>query len=170
MGMKLWRSISINRPRSIVLKGCCYEFSCRLRCMNIADARLRVALQFMQRNANTFTMSITHTLITTNKSSDRHRLWRRERRIPSCAMFCAGDLLAVLVFVGSRWLMLDELRSTLWMLAFAQSCKLLISDCAVQTPLTRKLSLPFTVSLPITAPVVLLLRRELSRMVCAGLR
>jgi hypothetical protein len=46
-------------------------------------------------------------------------------------MFCAGDLLAVLVFVGSSWLMFNETRNTLWMLALDQSSKMLISDCAV---------------------------------------
>ena len=167
--MKLWRSISIYGTSGVMLEGCCDELACCLRRMDIADSRLRVAFQFMQRNANTFTMRFTHTFITTNKGCERYRLRCRERRIPSCAMFCAGDLLAILVFVGSRWLMLDELRSTLWMLTFAQSSKLLISDCAMQTPLTRKPSLPLAVSLLVAAPVVLLLRRELSRMVCAGL-
>ena len=55
------------------------------------------------------------------------------------------------------------------MLAFAQSSKLHIADTALQAPLVCKTSLPFAVTLLVTAPVVLLLRCELSRMVCTGL-
>src|ERR1700761_8398004 len=51
--MKLRSSITINRASRIVLKGGSNEFSSRLRRMNIANARLRIALQFVQRYANT---------------------------------------------------------------------------------------------------------------------
>ena len=36
-------------------------------------------------------------------------------------MLYAGDLLAVFVLVGFRWLVLDKLRADLWMLSLAQS-------------------------------------------------
>ena len=119
MGMKLRCCVSINRTRGVMLEGCRYKLASRLRRMNIADASLRVVLQFMQGNANTFTMCITHTLVTTNKSRYRYRLRRRERCIPPCAMLRARDLLAILVLVGSFRLVLNELRGAYWMLSFA---------------------------------------------------
>ncbi len=66
MGMELGSCISINRPCGVMLEGCCGKLASRVRRMNIADACLRIPLQLMQRNANTFTMRITHTFITTN--------------------------------------------------------------------------------------------------------
>lgn len=161
--------VSIDRARGVMLEGCCDKLAGRLRRMNIANASLRVAFQFVQRNANTFAMCITHALIATNKSRHRYRLWRRERSIPTCTMFCTRNLLAIFVLIHSRWLMPHKLHLTDWMLAFTQQLELLICNRAMQTPFTRELSLPFTVSLAITTPVVLLLRRELSRMVCASL-
>lgn len=119
MGMKLRRCVSINWTRSVMLEGCCYKLSSRLRRMNIADAGLRVVLQFMQCNANAFAMCFTHTLITANESCYRYRLWCGERRIPTCAMFRAGNLPAILVFIGSCRLVLNELRGAYWMLSFA---------------------------------------------------
>ncbi len=119
MGMKLRGCVPINRTRGVMLEGCRYKFAGRLRRMNIADASLRIVLQFMQRNANAFTMCFTHTLITANESRYRYRLWCGERRIPTCTMFRAGNLLAVLVLIGSCRLVLNELRGAYWMLSFA---------------------------------------------------
>jgi hypothetical protein len=95
--------------------------------MEVPDASLRVAFQFMKRNTNTFTMCASHAFIATHKRSKRNGLRRRERRIPSCTMFCARDLLAIFVLVGLCWLMPDKLHGVLWMLPFAQPCELLIS-------------------------------------------
>src|SRR5579884_2514016 len=110
MGMKLGSCVSINRSCGVMLERCCDELASRLRRMNIADASLCVAFQLMQRDADAFTMCITHALIATHKRSKRNGLWCGERCIPSCAMFRARDLLAMLVLIGSRRLMLDELR------------------------------------------------------------
>ena len=46
MGMKLGRSIAIDRPGRVVLESGGDEFSGRLRGMDIADPRLRVSLKF----------------------------------------------------------------------------------------------------------------------------
>src|SRR5580698_7749462 len=167
--MKLRSSITINGPGCIVLKGSSNKLSSRLRRMDIANACLRVALQFVQRHTNTLTMRFAHTLITTYERSERNRLRRGECCIPSCTMLRARDPLAVFIFVGSGWLMLDKLFGTLWMLPFTQSCKVLVSDYALQTPFMCKFSLPLAMSLLVAAPVVLLFRNELTRMICAGL-
>src|SRR5277367_2157922 len=154
--MKLRSSITINRTGRIVLKGGSDEFSGRLRCMNIADACLRVAFEFSQRRVNTFTMRFAYTLITTHKRGERNRLRRGECRIPSGAMLRAGDLLAIFIFVGSCRLMLDKLCGIVRMLSLTQSCKVLISYCASKTPLVCELSLPLAMVLLIVTPVVLL--------------
>ena len=169
MSMKLWRSITIYRTGGVVLECGSDEFSGRLRRMNIADARLRVAFQFSQRYANAFTMRFTHTIITAHKRSQRNGLRRGESRIPSGAVLRAGDLLAVFIFVGSGWLMLDELYAALRLLAFAQARKVRVIHRALQTPLTRKPSLPLAVPLSVAAPVILVFRSELARVVRTGL-
>ena len=53
-------------------------------------------------------------------------------------MFDACDFLAVLVFVGSCRLMLDKLRAAFWMLAFAETRKVLGSNRAFETPLLAR--------------------------------
>jgi hypothetical protein len=114
-----------------MLEGCGDELACCLGRMNVTDASLCVPLQFMQRNANTFAMGFTYTIITTYKGRERNRLRCRERRIPSRAMLRAGDLLAIAIVVGLRRLMLDELRIALWMPTFAQTSKLFSPYAAV---------------------------------------
>jgi hypothetical protein len=71
--------------------------------------RLRVTLQFSKRDADTFTVRLADTIIASYKGSKRNGLRRGECGIPSRAVLHAGDFLALLVFVGARWLMLDEL-------------------------------------------------------------
>src|SRR5208337_1180610 len=80
-------------------------------------------------------------------------------------MFDAGDFLAVLVVVGLRRLVLDELRAAFRMLSFAQSSKVLGTNGITQSPLLGKPSLPLAMHLRVTAPVVLLLRHKLARVV-----
>jgi len=66
-------------------------------------------------------------------------------------------------------LVLDELRAALRMLAFTQAGEVLGAHFAMQTPLLRKPALPLTMSLLVAAPVVLLFRGELARVIRAGL-
>ena len=65
--------------------------------------------------------------------------------------------------------MLDELRVVFRVPAFAQASELFSADIAAQAPLLREPALPLAMPMLVTAPVVLFLRRELSRMICAGL-
>ncbi len=44
VGVKLRCRISLNRPRRVILEGCCNELVCRLKRMDIADTSLCVAL------------------------------------------------------------------------------------------------------------------------------
>ena len=89
--------------------------------MDVADARLRVTLQFSKSNADTFTVRLPDTVIASYKGGKRNGLWCGECGIPSRAVLHAGDFLAVLVFVSARWLMLDELQAAFRMLAFSQA-------------------------------------------------
>src|SRR5271155_1621949 len=119
--MKLGRGIATNGTGGVMLEGRGDKLTCRLRRMDIADASLCVPLQLLQRNANTFAMRFTHATIAAYKGSQRNGFRRGERRIPSCAMFRTGDLLAVLILVSSGGLMPDELGIALGMPTFAQA-------------------------------------------------
>ena len=87
VSMKLRRGIAIHRTSGVMLEGRGDELARRLRRMDVADARLGIPLQFIQRYANTFAVRLTYTIIATHKGGERNRLRRRECRIPSGAMF-----------------------------------------------------------------------------------
>jgi len=163
--VKLGCCVAIHGASSIVLEGRGDEFSGCLRRMDVADAGLGIPLQFSECDADTFAVRVADAVIATHKGGQRDRLWRRERGIPSRAMFDACNFLAALVLVGSGRLMLDKLRAALWMLALAEPRKVLGSYRTSETPFTRQATSPFAVHLRVTAPVVLFLRRELARMI-----
>jgi hypothetical protein len=169
MSMKLRRSIAIHRAGSVMLEGGGDKIGCRLWRVDIADARLRVPLQFAECYANTLTVRQAHTLVAAHKRGERNGFRRGECRVPPCAMFDTGDFLAVLVVVGLCRLMLDKLRAAFRMLSFAQSSEFLGINETTQSPLLGKPSLPLAMHLRVTAPIILLLRHELTRMVCPRL-
>jgi hypothetical protein len=76
---------------------------------------------------------------------------------------------AELVLISFRWLVPDELRFRLRVLAFGQPREVLRTDRPLQTPLLGKLALPLTMTVLLPAPVVRLFRRELAGMVRPGL-
>src|SRR5271157_5685801 len=168
MGMKLGRSIAIDRPCGIVLEGGGNKFAGRLWGMDIADSRLRVSLKFLKRRTYTLPMSLSHPIIAAHKRGERYRLRRGKRGVPPGAMLGAGHLLAEFPFIGSRNLMPYELLFDVRMLAFTQSCKVFGTNATLQPPLLCESALPLRMALLIAAPVVLLLRGKLPRMV--GLR
>jgi hypothetical protein len=77
----------------------------------------------------------------------------------------AGYFPAVFAVVGSLGLMPDELLPGLRMLAFAQPGEVFGADWFLQAPLPGKLPLPLAETLLVTAPVVLLLGDQLTRMI-----
>ena len=165
MSVKLRRGIAVDRAGGVMLEGGRDELAGRLRCMDVADTRLRVSLQFSKRNADAFAVRLAHTLIAAHKGGERDGLRCGECRIPTGAMFHAGDFLAIFVFVGASGLVLDQLHAALRMLAFAQAGKVFGANFTLQAPLLRKPALPFTMGLLVTAPVVLLFRSELARVI-----
>ena len=169
MGVKLRRSIAVHRTGGVMLECRRDELAGRLRCMDVADTGLRVSLQFSKSDADAFAVRLAHTLITAHKGGERDGLRRGECSIPTGAVFHAGDLLAVFVFVGSGRLVFDELHAALRMLAFAQTGEVLGADFTMQTPLLRKPALPLTMRLLVAAPVVLLFRSELAGVIRARL-
>jgi hypothetical protein len=84
-------------------------------------------------------------------------------------MFDTRNLLAVFVLVSPRRLAPDKLRAALWMLTFTQSREVVGSHGATQTPLFGKSATPLAVCESVSAPVVLLLRSELTRVVSLSL-
>src|SRR6185503_18511049 len=126
------------------------------RGMNVADARLRIPLQFIECHTHTFAMRLAHSNVAADKRRERNRLRRRECRIPSGAMLNARDLFSVFVFVGSRRLVPYELQACLWMLALAESGEVFCPNSTAQAPLLCKRTAPLAVRLSFAAPVVLL--------------
>src|SRR6202167_1699390 len=169
MSMKLGRSIAIDGPRGIMLESGGDEFSGRLPGMDIADPRLRVSFKFLKCGAYTLPMGFPHPIIAAHKSGKRYRLRRRECGVPPGAMLGAGYLSAKFAFIGSRNLMPHELLLGVRMLPFAQSRKVFGTNATLQPPLLGESALPLTVTLLIAAPVVLLLRGKLPRMVSTRL-
>ena len=169
MSMKLGRSIPIYRAGSIMLEGGNDKLGRRLWRVDIADSRLRIPLQFAKCHADTLTVRLPYPAVAAYKRSQRDGFRRGECRVPPGAMSDAGDFLAVFVLVGPCRLVLDELRAAIRMLSFAQPCEFFSSDRTPQSPLLGKPTLPLAMHLLVTAPVVLLLRHELSRMVCPRL-
>src|ERR1035438_6209456 len=121
MRMKLRCGIPVHWTGSVMLEGGGNELGCRLRRVDIADARLRIPLQLFKRDAHTFAVCHTHTLIAAHQSGEGDGFRRGECCIPPGAMFDAGDFLAILVVVGLCRLVPDELRAAFRMLSFAQS-------------------------------------------------
>src|SRR5579872_6952090 len=72
MGMKLWSSITIDWPGSIVLEGGGDESPSRFRLVHISDPSLRVSLQFLKRCSNTIPMDLPDPIIASHKRSERY--------------------------------------------------------------------------------------------------
>jgi hypothetical protein len=72
MSMELRRSITFDWPRSIVLEGCSNELTRCLRCMDVANPRLRIPFQLTQRYAHTLPVRLPDTIIAAHKRSQRN--------------------------------------------------------------------------------------------------
>jgi len=84
-------------------------------------------------------------------------------------MLDAGYFPAKLAVVGLGCLMPDELRLGLRVLAFTQAGEVLRAHGSRKAPLSGKPALPFAMTLLVAAPVILLTRSELPRVVCPRL-
>jgi hypothetical protein len=123
VSMKLGRSIAIDGPRGIVLKGGGDEFAGRLRGMDIADPRLRVSFKFLKCRAYALPMGFPHPIIAAYESGERYRLRRGKCSVPPGTMLDAGHLSAKFAFIGSGNLMPYKLLFGVRMLAFTQPRK-----------------------------------------------
>ena len=133
------------------------KLASRLRRMNIADTRLGIPLQFIERYPYAFSVRLTYSKVAADKRGERNRLRCRKCRIPSGAMFYARDLFAVFVFVGSRRLVLNELQACLWVLALAESSEVFRANSTAHTPHSlSKRTMPLAVRLSFAGPVILL--------------
>lgn len=80
-------------------------------------------------------------------------------------MLDGRNLLAALAFIGLGDLMPNKLHLGLRVLAFAQTSKVLCAHGSRKYPLAGELPLPLAMPLLVAAPVALLTRSELLRMI-----
>ncbi len=165
MGVELRRRIAIDGTGRVVLEGRGGELACRLRGMHVADPRLRVVLDLDQSDTDALSMRLPHPLIAADKRGQRNGFWCGERGIPSGAMLHACYFPAVFAVVGPGNLMPHKLLFRKRVLAFTQTCKVVIANGTGEAPLLGKSALPLAETLLVAAPVILPLRRELPRVV-----
>ena len=152
-----------------MLESGCNKLACCLRRMDVPDTSLRVTLQFGQRSAHALPVGQPYSVVAADKRRDRYRLRCGERGIPSGAVFDARDFFSVLAFVGSGHLMPNELCLGNRVLPLAQSSEVFALNGTIKIPLPGELALPFAVALLVAAPIVLLLRGKLFRVVVTSL-
>src|SRR5438552_16335352 len=84
MRVQLRCGITVDRPGAVVLEFRSYPFA-RCFCGKIpADARLDIPLQFIECNANAFSMCLPYSFISAHKGSQRYALRCRKRRDCPC--------------------------------------------------------------------------------------
>ena len=86
--------------------------------MVAAHSRLDVRFHLVDRDANGFSMRLSHALVTSDECGQRNALGRRERRIPPRPVAHRLDGLAVGCLVLVRKPLLNQLLSGARMLAF----------------------------------------------------
>src|SRR6267378_6348198 len=127
MRMQLRRGITVDRPGAVVLEFRGYPFA-GCFCGKIpADARLDIPLQFIECNANAFSMCLPYSFISAHKGSQRHALRCRKRRIPSRAVLHRTYLPTVPVYVFPRGLMAHQLLATHRVLPFREPLEMFLA-------------------------------------------
>src|ERR1019366_7219142 len=137
----------------------------RLRLPDVADPRLGVPLQLSQRHADTLAVRLPHPVIAAYQRGQRDGLRRGKRRIPPGAVLDRRNLLAALAFIGLGPLVPNKPRLCLRVLAFAQTSEVLCAHGSRKPPLAGEPPLPLAMPLLVAAPIVLLTRSKLSRMI-----
>ena len=140
--VQLRRGVSIDRTAAVVLELRHHPRARRLcRCV-AADARLRVLLHLIERNAHALPMRFFHAVVAANQRRQRYRFRRAERRIPPRPVLHRVHCLALLVHVLPRLLTADQRLARGRMLAFGEPRELLFIDLAAQSVTRGKLALP----------------------------
>ncbi len=114
-------------------------------------------------------MRLADPIVASDQGSQQNGFRSRKRHIPPGPVLNRSDFPAELVLVGLGRLMPHHLFLGIRVLAFGQSSELLRSDRSLKSPLLGELTLPFAVTLLLTAPVVRFLGRELAgniRILC----
>ncbi len=111
----------------------------RLRRNIAAHARLRILLHLVKRSAHALPMGISHSIIAANQRSQRYRLRRAERRIPSRPVLHRAHRVALRVHILAGRLMPNQLLACLRVLAFGQPRELLLLHFAAQAVTRGKL-------------------------------
>src|SRR5437879_6541111 len=169
MRVQLRCGITVDRPGAVVLEFRCYPFA-RCFCGKIpADARLDIPLQFVECNANAFSMCLPYSFISAHKGSQRYALRCRKRRIPSRAVLHRTYLLTVPVYVFPRCLIAHQLLARHRVLAFREPLEVLLANFSSQSPLPGEPAVPLTAYLVALRVVVFSCVGKLLRMIRLGL-
>src|SRR6266513_2894141 len=142
MRVQLRCGITVDWPGAIVLEFCGHPFAGCFRGKIPADARLDIPLQFIECNANAFSMSFSYSFISAHKRSQRYALRCRKRRIPTRAVLHRTYLPAVPVYVFPRCLMAHQLLAGHRVLAFREPLEMFLMNFSAQSPLPGEPAVP----------------------------
>src|SRR5437660_11480146 len=169
MRVQLRCGITVDRPGAVVLEFCGHPFA-GCFCGKIpADARLDIPFQFIECNANAFSMSFSVSFISAHEINQRHALRCRKRCIPSRAVLHRTYLPTVPVYVFPRCLMAHQLLATHRVLAFREPLEMFLMNFSAQSPLHGEPAVPFTAYLVALRVVVFSRVGKLRRMIRLGL-
>ena len=169
MRMQLRCRVTVYRPGAVVLEFRRHPFA-GCFCGKIpADARLDIPLQFIECNANAFSMCLPYAFISAHKGSQRHALRCRKRCIPSRAVLHRTYLPTVPVYVFPRCLMAHQLLATHRVLAFREPLEMFLAHFSAQSPLPGEPAVPFTAYLVALRVVVFSRVGKLLRVIRLGL-
>src|SRR5208283_2008150 len=143
VSMQLLRDIPIDRTGCIVLKLGGYKFASGFGRMVAADAGLCVLFELVEGNADALPVGLTDTLIAADEGGQRDGFGRGKCCIPTGTVFHRLDGLAVgiLIFIGRS--LSHKLLAGLWMLALAESRKVLDGNGPGKAELLHQSPLPF---------------------------
>src|SRR5579883_36045 len=159
--MELGRNIAIDRTRGVVLEFCNDEFAGSFWQMIAADARLRIALQFLERGSNGLAVRLAHTMVPAYQRCQRHGFGGGKGRIPPGPVFHRFDSLPVRVLVLIGGALPDKLFAGLRVLSLAEPREISLRDRTAQSEFCSQSALPLACNLAALRPVILFLRREL---------
>src|SRR5207245_630824 len=92
------------------------------------NSRLDVTLHFTQRYANTFSMSVSDSFVSSDQCRQRDAFRGGKRCVPASPVLHCFDLLAMFVYVLTRGLVTHQLFARHGMFAFTEPVKLFLAN------------------------------------------
>ena len=146
VGVELGRRVTVDGSGAVVLELRRDPLARRLGRM-IAEARLHVSLEFVERDTDALAVCVSHPRIAAHQRGQRDTLRRGERRIPPRSMRHRLHRLAAVVRVGADGTVAHELLARERILALRQPLKVLLVDGTRETPVARELPVPLAADL-----------------------